>query len=193
MSTELSEKSDADRRYGSDSIGCRTSRAGRYSKEVNNNNIIIDRDLFTERERGPFANPRGFCQLGSNCHWQKAGNGKKLAWLAIARLRRNCNGVRNCSLQFQSCPPIQINLAIPNWKSSPALEMHGVLENFQSARLFSLTRFFSMRTHRGVRIVKAFEKNLAGAGCQNLTSPVGFTAGRFLDKPRQRVRWQRSN
>ena len=100
-----------------------------------------------------------------------------LAWLAIAILRRNCNGARGCKLQFQSCPPIQINLAIPKWKSSPALEMRRVLENFQSARLFSLARFFSMRTHPGVRIVKRLEKNLAGAGCQNLTSPAGFTPG----------------
>ena len=28
----------------------------------------------------PFANPRGFCQPAGGCHWQKNGNGKKLAW-----------------------------------------------------------------------------------------------------------------
>jgi hypothetical protein len=39
---------------------------------------------------------------------------------------------------------IQIDLAIPNWKFSPALENRGVLENFQNRAVFSLTRFFSI-------------------------------------------------
>ena len=33
----------------------------------------------------PFANPRGFCQPAGGCHWQKNGNGKKLARLAICQ------------------------------------------------------------------------------------------------------------